>query len=283
MAVRPSRAGPQYRVTWEGYDQTYDTWEPAEHIEDKSLLKNFKASIDVSINLEQPMWQLREAVAQRLMGIKRPAASVEIDVPQAALLPVARAILARAAHPPSCRKGLKLEYHTGPRWRSIELQINEPEQVASLLQLQLHREGAYGCAILKKGRGGNSNLTVIGAPVVLSYVEPVPRDDGLFVPGACFTITGNVWVFNGRTGAPLPSPGLPNATMLAPLREYLKNVLRGRARWGLKHRLTATWAELPTARAELTNEEAFPRRAVKRLRAGPSTGGEAPPAMRLLE
>ena len=71
--------------------------------------------------------------------------------------------------------------------------------------------------------------------------------------------------------------------MLAPLREYLKNVLRGRARWGLKHRLTATWAELPTARAELTNEEAFPRRAVKRLRAGPSTGGEAPPAMHLLE
>ena len=99
MAVRPSRAGPQYLVSWEGYDHTYDTWEPVEHIEDKSLLKKFKASIEVSINLEQPMWQLREAVALRLMGIKRPAASVEIDVPQAALLPVARAILARAAHP----------------------------------------------------------------------------------------------------------------------------------------------------------------------------------------
>ena len=56
-------------------------------------------------------------------------------------------------------------------------------------------------------------------------------------------------------------------------------MLRGRARWGLQHRLTETWAELPTAREALTKEEAQPRRRVKRMRAGPSSGGEAPPAM----
>ena len=71
-----------------------------------------------------------------------------------------------------------------------------------------------------------------------STTEPIPRDDGIYVPGAKFTLTGNVWIFQGRDGAPRPSPGLPNATMLAPLREYLKNILRGRARWGLEHRLT---------------------------------------------
>ena len=206
-------------------------------------------------------------------------------MPLAAFLPVARTLLAHAARPPSRRgrQPLQLEYDTGPRWRTIQLQLEQPEDIGWLLQLHQQRDGAYGAAIVKKGRGGNSNMTVMGGVVLLTYTEPVPRDDGLYVPGAKFTLTGNVWIFQGRDGAPRPSPGLPNEQMLAPLREYLKNLLRGRARWGLEHRLTATWAQLPTAREALTKEEAQPRRSVKRVRAGPSTGGEAAPAMGALE
>ena len=285
IGKRASRAGIEYRVTWDGYDMTYDTWEPCENIVDTSLIDEFEASIDVSIPLQQPVGQLREAVAARMMKIKAPEKGVSVDVPLAAFLPVARTLLAHAARPPSRRgrKPLQLEYDTGPRWRTIQLQLEQPEDIGWLLQLHQQRDGAYGAAIVKKGRGGNSNMTVMGGVVLLAYTEPVPRDDGLYVPGAKFTLTGNVWIFQGRDGAPRPSPGLPNEQMLAPLREYLKNLLRGRARWGLEHRLTATWAQLPTAREALTKEEAQPRRSVKRVRAGPSTGGEAAPAMGALE
>ena len=279
--MKPSREGNLFRVSWDGYDQTYDTWEKREDILDARLIKNFEASIPLSLPLQQVMGQLREAVATKLMKIKRPEQGMQAEVPLAALLDVARVLLERASKPPSRRgcKPLQIEFDTGKRWRTMELQLDEPEDIAWLLQLHLQREGAYGCAIFKKGRGGNSNMTVLGGPLLLTFTEPVPRDDGVYVPGASFTLTGNVWVFNGRDGAPQPAPGLPNKTMLAPLREYLKNVLRGRARWGLKHRLTCSWAELPTAREALSTEEAQPRRSVKRARVGPSTGGEAAPAM----
>ena len=277
----PSRAGIQYRITWAGYDQTYDTWEPRENVLDSRLIKDFETTLELSIPLQQPMGQLREAVAKALTAMKHPMQGMCVDVPLAALLGVARAVIERAAKPPSRRgcKALPIEFDTGKKWRAMQLQLEQPEDIAWLVQLHLQRDGAYGAAILKKGRGGNSNITVLGGPLLLTFTEPVPRDDGVYVPGASFTLTGNVWIFNGRDGAPLPSPGLPNATMLAPLREYVKNVLRGRARWGLKHRLTDSWAELPTARAALSKDKAQPRRAVKRMRAGVTTGGEVPPAM----
>ena len=279
--MRPSRAGIQYRITWAGYDQTYDTWEPRENVLDSRLIKDFDVTLQLSIPLQQPMGQLREVVAAALTKMKHATEGMCVEVPLAAQLEVARAMIERAAKPPSRRgyKPLPIEYDTGKGWRTMQLQLEQPEDIAWLVQLHLQRDGAYGCAILKKGRGGNSNMTVLGGPLMLSFTEPVPRDDGVYVPGASFTVTGNVWIFAGRDGAPLPSPGLRNATMLAPLREYLKNVLRGRARWGLKHRLTTSWAELPTARKALTKAEAQPRRSVKRTRVGPSSGGEAPPAM----
>ena len=279
--MKPSRGGLLYRVSWWGYDQTYDTWEPRENVLDSRLIKDFDVTLQLSIPLQQPMGQLREVVAAALTKMKHATEGMCVEVPLAAQLEVARAMIERAAKPPSRRgyKPLPIEYDTGKGWRTMQLQLEQPEDIAWLVQLHLQRDGAYGCAILKKGRGGNSNMTVLGGPLMLSFTEPVPRDDAVYVPGASFTVTGNVWIFAGRDGAPLPSPGLRNATMLAPLREYLKNVLRGRARWGLKHRLTTSWAELPTARKALTKAEAQPRRSVKRTRVGPSSGGEAPRAM----
>ena len=272
-------------MTWEGYDMTYDTWERSENVVDKSLIGNFEASIHLSIPLNQLLFELREEVAKCMMKIKHPEKGVVVEMPRAAFLPFARALIAHAAKPPSRRgrKPLQVEYDTGRRWRTMQLQLEHPEDCGWLLQLNQHREGSYGAAIFKKGRAGNSNITVMGGPLLISYTEPVPRDDGLYVPGAAFTLTGNIWIFQGRDGAPRPAPGLPNATMLAPIREYLKNILRGRACWGLKHRLAEKWAELPVSRSVLTSEEAQPRRRVKRMRVGPSAGGEAPPAMRSLD
>ena len=281
VGERRSRGRIEYRVTWDGYDQSFDTWEPLENILDKRLLREFNTPINLSVPMEQPLHALREGVALRLMKIRHPEASVEVAVPIAALPSVAHALLAHASHPPSRRgvRGVVAEVDLGRKWKTSSLQLDDPEDVAWLLQLHLVRpDNAYGCAMLKKGRGGNHNMTIMGAPVVLSYTEPLALD-GVYVPGAAFTITGNVWVLNGRTGALLPAPGLPNATMRKPLAEYLKASLRGRAAWGFTHKLTAKWAELPPARLELSAAEAMPRQRIKRARAGPLTGGGPAPQM----
>ena len=284
VSVSTAEKNPTYLVRWAGYDSTYQTWETAEDIA-PALLKAFHARIACPVRLEQPMHEMREAVAQVLMKMRRPMASVEVTVHIAALAPLAHALLACASRPPSTRGGpaLEIERDVGPDVTTTSVQLDEPEDVGHMLQLQAVREGGYGCAILKKGRGGNSNITIIGSPFVLSYVEPTPRADGLYVPGAKFTVTGSVWIFNGTTGAPMPAPGLPNETMLKPLGEYLKGVLRGRKAWGFKHRLQTRWAELPRGHMELSIEDAMPRKCVKRARVGPQTGGVAAPAMLPLE
>ena len=281
MGERVHRGQIQNLVNWEKYDQSFDTWEPRENILDKWLLKGFHKTVDVTVDVQDLLHALREAVVQALMGLKRPEASVEVPVPLAALGPLARAIFELARRPPS-RRGrgpLLLVIDVGAQWKSTQLQLDMPEDIAWLLQLhQLRPDNAYGCAVLKQGKSSNNNMLILGAPVLLSFYEPV-RKQGVFKAGASFSVTGNVWVFNGATGALMPAAGLPNATMHAPLAEYLKGVLRGRAAWGFKHKLAEKWAELPKARLELTAEEALPKARVKRARAGPSTGGEQPPHM----
>ena len=76
-------------MTWEGYDQSHDTWEPAAHILDKRLITKFDASVDVNIDLQQPVHELRKLVGKMFMKIKQPQSNVEVSVPLAALAPVA--------------------------------------------------------------------------------------------------------------------------------------------------------------------------------------------------
>jgi hypothetical protein len=173
IAVRSTRGVLEYLISWEGYDQTYNTWEPSAHIVDTRLIDDFHVNVDASIPLDVPLGQMREAVARALIGIKRPTAGVEVEVPLAALLPVARALLARAARPPSRRgkQALMLEYDTGTKWRSIQLQLDEPEDVGWLLQLQLQRDGARYHAV---GHG----ITRWGAVLREVSSERVPTDLG---------------------------------------------------------------------------------------------------------
>ena len=90
----------------------------------------------------------------------------------------------------------------------------------------------------------------------------------MFVPGKReFTWRGNVWRVIGNTGEVRGEPGMPNASFKKPIGEHVKNILRGRKRWGCKHQLTETWAELPAGKMELSAADAHPVAARKRSRA----------------
>lgn len=105
----------------------------------------------------------------------------------------------------------------------------------------------------------------------------MPRRDGTFVPGKReFTIQANLIAVNGISGALKELLGAPLETLKGILPEYIKNVLRGRAAWGLKHRLTRKWAELPAQKRALTMAECMPRvakRAANNARVPPLAEG----------
>ena len=79
-----------------------------------------------------------------------------------------------------------------------------------------------------------------------------------------------MWGLNGATGALVGIAGKQNDAIRKPLAAYVKDVLRGREKWGMKHRLAKLWAQ--NRKLELSAAEAMPRRSVKRARSAPPAG-----------
>ena len=171
MGERVHRGQIQNLVNWEKYDQSFDTWEPRENILDKRLLKSFHKTVDVTVDVLDMLLALREAVVQALMGLKRPEASVVVPMPLVALGPLARAIFELARRPPS-RRGrgpLQLVIDVGAQWKSTQLQLVMPEDIAWLLLLpQLRPVNAFGCAVLKKGKASNTIMLFLSSACGLS-------------------------------------------------------------------------------------------------------------------
>ena len=115
----------------------------------------------------------------------------------------------------------------------------------------------------------SAGLSQPSIPSLCRYQEPKLRPDGYFVAGKrLITVTFNLWRVLGHTGEVRGEAGMPNATFKKPIGEHVKNILRGRARWGCNHQLVGTWAKLPAGQMELTGAAAFPRAAPKRSRSG---------------
>ena len=105
-------------------------------------------------------------------------------------------------------------------------------------------------------------------------MEPTPRADGRFVKGfRAFKLIGNVWKVLGHNGDVVGEAGMPNATCKKPIAEHVKNILRGRAAWGLVHPLQAVWAQLPSNELVLSDAAALPQCAAERAEGGAGEGG----------
>ena len=64
--------------------------DPVANILNKRLITKFDASVDVNIDLQQPLHELRKLVGKMLMKVKQPQSNVEVSVPLAALAPPSR-------------------------------------------------------------------------------------------------------------------------------------------------------------------------------------------------
>lgn len=95
----------------------------------------------------------------------------------------------------------------------------------------------------------------------------------MFVPGKrTFTFECNVWGVCGVTGAMQKVLGAENEMIKFRLAEYVKNVLRGREKWGMKVRLTEVWAQLPKNQRTLRAAVAMPKATVAGGRSAGAVG-----------
>ena len=302
VALRIVNFKVQYLVNWEGFNQTHDSWEPEGSIA-LELKEAFHDVRDITIDSTQVDMDISHEVGQALLKLRRAEGEFSVSIRTASLPPVAHAQLARAAHPPS-RNGmepLKVEVDVGDTRMTTQVQLDNFEDAGAWLQLQVAYPGQmFGCGVLKKGRGSAHDMIFFGFPLVvgcvapaaclvacashcpgmLRFTEPLPRGDGAYVPGPReFKIEGNVYGMNGATGRMKGVLGGQNKSARHPLAEYAKNILRGRARHGLKVRLTKEWAQLPKGELELAITKALPRHDVRKVRAGPQSSSAPAPTM----
>ena len=272
IAERVISGRKQYLIKWDKYDHTYDTWEAAESIVDKKIVATFDASVS---GIRHELWSLREETAKAMLKMKEEKGDFEVKIPDISGAR-AHALLRYVASPPS-RDGkapLPIESRTIGKVKRSFVAFNALEDIAWVLLLHVVRpEKFYGALLHTKGRAHDDDMLFYGPELTVEYTEPRPRPDGLFVPGPRFvTVSGNVWRIIGNTGEVRGEAGMPNAKFKKPVGEHVKNLLRGRAAWGLKHALTATWAELPAGQMELSGAAVHPRASKKRRRAAPEGG-----------
>ena len=163
----PDGDGSSFWTAWEGYDQTFDTKEPAKNVLDDSLVSELRADRDVTINLDQAIMMMREAVAVDMIKKKYSEGQFEVEVPALAFPALAHAVLRRLARARSCvgQEPLELEFDKGDKVQTTTLELQLLEDIGGAVSLHLVRpEAAFGAALVKKGRASSKKIFIIGPP-----------------------------------------------------------------------------------------------------------------------
>ena len=158
----------EYYVSWKDYDHTFNTWESAANIEDASLTDEWDSGKRVVADVKQAIYDLAESRAKDLMKLKGPEFGKKTIVLNGGVPSVAHALLERLRRPPSRRgkKALKLEVVCSSTTRTTSLQLNELDDIAWALQLEIVRpENAFGSTIFRRGRGSCHDMLIDGPRV----------------------------------------------------------------------------------------------------------------------
>ena len=174
LAVRYEKDDIVFYVTWQGYDHTFGTWERAKNLLDKSVVTKFFSFWPNGIDMAQVFHELRTAVYTRVRSARFPEAGVTVEVPLAALRPVAHALLHWFRRVPS-RAGmepLEVKKKQSSGKKTLELTIDGLNDIASTLLLQtVAPTTAFGALVYGCGRTSNRDMPFCGPSMVLKCVR----------------------------------------------------------------------------------------------------------------
>ena len=256
------RGRTYYLIEWKGFGVDDDSWEPDHNILDETLVSDFLAARDVTVNSDLALWQLRDRVAKTLLDRGAPFYGKKVDVPLAAQPELARVLLRRLAQP---RRGPTLNVTQERRGGTLDLtlEVHGLEHMAEIVALGSSRPGK-GCGTLRfaAGRVSNEELVCVHAPLIITATGPAPRCDGSYPMGVySFNVELCAVKFNGKSGDPKFSKMGDKAYMKPEERReevvaYAKKVLR---KAGGQHELVEKgWPALPPGAWCLSDEVAMP-------------------------
>ena len=168
--MRAGLNGPEFLITWDGYDHTYNTWEPKLNMLDSSLVHSYMANQAITINVEHALDELRELIYVRMAKMKSAEAEVEVSVPTAAFGAVAHALLHVFSRVPSQAGKRPLPLQTVVRGGRVKtwLEIDGINDIAWVLQMHLVRpDNAFGALVYKKGRTHATDMLFAGPKVTI--------------------------------------------------------------------------------------------------------------------
>lgn len=170
VGARVGPGGTELNVAWEGYDHTYNTWEPRANVLDKSLERSYLVDSHTEVDIEHALDEMRELLYGAMAKLRSPEAGMEVVVPTAAFSPVAHALLRRLSRVPSQagKRPLRIETkQRGGRTKSW-LDIDGLGDVAFVGALHFVRpEHAFGALLFKKGRDHARDMYFLGPKFTL--------------------------------------------------------------------------------------------------------------------
>ena len=298
IAERVKNGHKQFLMRWHDYDHTYDTWEYATELLDRSLEVDFSAKVS---GIRHEVWLFRHYLAHAMVHTRGEKGDVKVLMPGIHGA-AAHSLLRFLARPPS-RVGADPipvdESFAGSR-KASSVTLPALDDIAwAVLGQIINPDKAFGSLLFCKGRSHDTDMLFAGPKFVIEcaaappaaphltaqpehacflhnpstravgrYSEPRPRQSGLFVEGPrTFKVKLNIWRVIGADGEVRGEVGMPNESFKKPIGEHIKNMLRGRKAWGLEHPLQENWAQLPAGQLVLSNAAALPACAPKRARA----------------
>ena len=167
-AERVKSGHKQYQVRWEDYDSTYDTWEFAEAIEDRALVKEWDRRAH---GIRHELSLLRLGIAGTVGALTQEQGDVECIL-WGIHGAEAHRVLAFLASPPSRCGQAPLEVKTkttgGQITSRVELTVLDDVAVACLGQVS-KPEKAYGSFFFNRGRSHNTDGFFVGPKFTASY------------------------------------------------------------------------------------------------------------------
>ena len=203
LGMRAAHGGREFLVRWVGYTHYGDTWEPEDHIKPRSKVVSFLSRPGVTVDLEYPVWLVRDAVARQCTAAKISDRGAvwrrRVPVPGLAIPEVGRAVLEHFRRLFSPR--VPLDRDGGDTSVTFDQLDQLSEVVGFHIPRPEERAIGTGCLRIRTGAATYEDLMSV-FELTLRYHEPAERNGAPAMGGRFFEIELSTVVFEGKSGQP---------------------------------------------------------------------------------